>query len=45
MSAERFRQQVEKARTLSPNVEPPRADTKTKQKKSAAGEKESPLGF
>jgi hypothetical protein len=39
MSAERFRQQVEKARTLSPNVETVRVDSETKLKKNAPSEK------
>jgi len=40
MSAERFGQQVEKARRLSPNVDTLRVDSDTKRKKNASGEKE-----
>ena len=39
MSAERFEQQVEKARRLSPNVETLRVGGETKRKKNASGEK------
>lgn len=42
MSAERFWQQVEKARSLSPNVDTLRVDIETKSVKNASGEKEAP---
>ena len=44
MSAERFWQEVEKARSLSPNVETLRIDGETKRKKNASGEKEITAG-
>jgi hypothetical protein len=42
MSAERFEQQVEKARRSSPNVETVRVASETKLKKNTSGEKETP---